>query len=574
VSPRTLFFDVPHSLLRPTNDATRRAAPFALIIAVCALTPAVPHSPAPDSRLWLAAGFLIAAMFAIGQFGVVTRRAAFVDAAPLLLAPIVALLRAADGAGYSGFAPLLMLPILWYALYGTGRLLAVATAEAAITLLAPIVVVGAPDYPGSTLRGTLLLLAVMTSLGLIVQRLLTAAQAAHAKSAADAARFHGVFEYAPVGMALSEGAIDATTSFTLVNRTLCALLGRTPEALVGSTLSDLVHHQDLDDLVAHVSRGDGEPVEIRFVHRAGHIVWASLSCMSLRDAATAGTRYAWQIDDVTAQRAADASMLDMLDTERRTARALRDSEREQRQLLASISHDLRTPITAALGFAELLADGEYGGLSPTQQHTADVITRSLSNLSRIINELVVIGPELAGDESGPQERVMIAELVDDAIQMVSIQASLRNQSIRWNRDAAVDLCVHGDAVRLSRVFSNLLTNAVKFSPVDGKIGVRAAREGNDVVISVSDSGRGIAPVDQERIFERFYRAPHDTTDPTVRGSGLGLAIVKAIVSQHGGAVSLRSALGRGTTFTVRLPAVSRAAVSPVVARTADRSTLV
>lgn len=554
MSPRTVFFALPHGAPRRASEATRRAAPFALIIALCALSPAIPHSPAPYPHFWLAAGVVLATMFAIGQFGAVTGRRRLVQAAPLLLAPAVALLRAADGNAYSGFAPLLMLPILWYALYGSRRLLAVATAEAALTLVAPIVLVGGSQYPASTTRGALLLLGVMASLGVIVQRLIATARAAHERSAADAARFHGVFEYAPVGMALSEGAIEAGTRFTLVNRSLCALLGRTPEALVGTALRDVVHHNDLPTLLTHATRADGEPVEVRFVHRAGHIVWSSVSCMLLGDGET-GLRHAWQIDDVTAQRASDASVLDMLDSERRTAHALRTSEREQRQLLASISHDLRTPITAALGFAELLADGEYGALTAEQQHTAEVITRSLGNLSRIINELVVIGPELARDESGPHKQVSIAELVEDAIQMVSIQASLRDQSIRWDRDKAGELCVLGDQVRLSRVLSNLLTNAVKFSPVGGQISVRAAREGSDAVIAVRDSGCGIALADQERIFERFYRAPHDTTDPTVRGSGLGLAIVKAIVVQHGGSISLRSTPGAGATFTVRLPAL-------------------
>jgi signal transduction histidine kinase len=100
---------------------------------------------------------------------------------------------------------------------------------------------------------------------------------------------------------------------------------------------------------------------------------------------------------------------------------------------------------------------------------------------------------------------------------------------------------------------NLLGNAVKFSPVGGTITVGLRGAARAVLITISDSGAGIPSVDQQRIFERFYRAPRETGDPTIRGSGLGLAIVKAIVTQHGGTIDVESHPGQGATFTVRLP---------------------
>jgi signal transduction histidine kinase len=199
----------------------------------------------------------------------------------------------------------------------------------------------------------------------------------------------------------------------------------------------------------------------------------------------------------------------------------------------------------------MLADGEYGEMTPSQQRTTEVISRSLTNLSRIINELVVIGPELARNDV-PAGRAEVRALIDDAVHMVGIHAAMRNQTVLCTGDTD-GLVVTGDEALLNRVFVNLLGNAVKFTPVGGTVTIAVEQDGELLAISVSDTGSGIPVAEQERIFERFYRAPQETNDPITRGSGLGLAIVKAIVTQHGGDVTLSSKPGHGATFTVRLP---------------------
>jgi PAS domain S-box-containing protein len=366
------------------------------------------------------------------------------------------------------------------------------------------------------------------------------------------ARFRAIFEHAPVGMALTSGDVTAASCLTMVNRSLCALIGRDDVALRSTALSELVHAADLSELLEHAREASGEPREVRLIDGAGRAVWASVSCAApqLPDHVMDGQRV-WQFDDVTADRAAAETMMELLDAERRTAQALRTTERQHRQLLAAISHDLRTPITAALGYAEMLADGEYGQMTTSQQRTAEVISRSLTNLSRIINELVVIGPELARKDV-PAGRVQVRRLLDDAVHMVAIQAAIRDQTVVRNGDPT-GLVVNGDEALLNRVLVNLLGNAVKFTPVGGTITVSVEPAEERLAISVTDTGAGIPPAEQERIFERFYRAPQETNDPLTRGSGLGLAIVKAIISQHGGEVTLHSTPGRGATFTVWLP---------------------
>jgi PAS domain S-box-containing protein len=530
----------------------RRAAPFVVLLLLCAISPAVPHDPPPQGRWWIVAGVVLAVALCVGELGVRRASAGLIAAAPLLVIPAVQLLRAADGNAFSGFNAMLMLPILWYALYGTRTQLLSAIAGAAGVLLLPLVLIGAPEYPGYTTRGVLLLLVVMAALGLTVQQLVGATLAAVRRAHTNTGRFRAIFQHAPVGMALTAGEVTPTCRLTMVNRSLCALLGRDDATLRNAVLRELVHPADLEKLLACARQPSGDAREVRLVDRAGRTVWTSVSCVALQlaDPAMDG-QLIWQFDDITAERASAETVMDLLEAERRASHALRSTERQHRELLAAISHDLRTPITAALGYAEMLADGEYGEMTPSQQRTTEVISRSLTNLSRIINELVVIGPELARNDV-PAGRAEVRALIDDAVHMVGIHAAMRNQTVLCTGDTD-GLVVTGDEALLNRVFVNLLGNAVKFTPVGGTVTIAVEQDGELLAISVSDTGSGIPVAEQERIFERFYRAPQETNDPITRGSGLGLAIVKAIVTQHGGDVTLSSKPGHGATFTVRLP---------------------
>ena len=204
----------------------RRAAPFVVVTSLCALSPAVPHTPPPDGRWWLAAGLVLLAAFAVGAAGVRWAAPGLLMAGPLLVVPAVQLLRAADGNAYSGFAAMLVLPILWYALYGARRLLITAICGAAAVLLLPLVLVGAPDYPASTTRGVVLLLVVMAALGLTVQQLVGATRTAVGDANTNTARFRAIFEHAPIGMALTSGEVNPASCLTMVNRSLCALVRR------------------------------------------------------------------------------------------------------------------------------------------------------------------------------------------------------------------------------------------------------------------------------------------------------------------------------------------------------------
>lgn len=444
-------------------------------------------------------------------------------------------------------------PALRFARLGRAPLAACAVALAALVLILPPVLVGTPVTPLLSARGAAAFAVIAAGAALLLHRLSAASRRKSLLAQASAELFRAVLAGAPVGIALVEGDISANTRFRVVNRALCATLGRSDDELRTLPLADLVHPDDLPALLRHAAHSRGGAVELRLLARSHRVVWAEVSGARL-SSTTGPAQSVWQIRDVTADRAADNELLQVLESERAAADTLRSLDRQHRELLSSISHDLRTPITAALGYAELLAEGDFGPLTGPQQKTIDIVARSLTNLSRIISELTVIAPELTRD-SLPLATLSVESVIDDAVQMVALQAALRNQVIVRHRDADSELFVTGDEVRLGRAVVNLLTNAVKFTPEGGTVEVAVRRAGDEVAISIVDDGDGIPAEDQHRIFDRFYRAPRATDDGQTTGSGLGLAIVKAIAVQHGGSIELASAPGEGATFTLRLPAL-------------------
>jgi signal transduction histidine kinase len=145
----------------------------------------------------------------------------------------------------------------------------------------------------------------------------------------------------------------------------------------------------------------------------------------------------------------------------------------------------------------------------------------------------------------------VAEAIEDAVELYEDVA--QEKGIVLTLACPPDLVVHADRRRLRQVLANLVDNAVKYTPPSGRVAIDARREGEDVVVAVSDTGPGIAAEDRERIWERLYRGDQSRSE---RGLGLGLSLVRAIVQAHGGSVSVDSTPGQGARFIVRLPAVA------------------
>ncbi|GAA1124714.1 HAMP domain-containing sensor histidine kinase [Nocardioides aquiterrae] len=242
---------------------------------------------------------------------------------------------------------------------------------------------------------------------------------------------------------------------------------------------------------------------------------------------------------------------------RRTVRELAQSRAalaEAHQVLRAVSHDLRTPLAAVIGFTELLLDDE---LSPAQRELAERVMRAARAMTSLTGELVeAVALGAAPVRFDPVNLALVARHVVTRHQML---ASPRGVRVVLDKDPSKDAptVVRGDEAKLERVVENLVSNAVKFSPDGGEVRVVLSEDANGVEIRVRDEGPGIAADEMEDIFVPFHRAPGAATVP---GVGLGLTIVKRITEHHGGRVHVESAPGAGATFVVRLPSTDEGVV--------------
>jgi signal transduction histidine kinase len=232
--------------------------------------------------------------------------------------------------------------------------------------------------------------------------------------------------------------------------------------------------------------------------------------------------------------------------------ALREVARLKDEFLGQVSHELRTPLTIIHGYAELIADGHVPDESVVRA-TAQQIHASSALMTRLVDDLLDTSRLDAGRIELKPERV---ELVPWLARTTAAfgQATPSHRVIADLPDRKDLPPVRVDLDRLGQVMNNLLSNAVRYSGPGSEIRVAAhVFDAARVEILVSDHGAGIAPDDCERIFEKFYRGKHGST-LAVRGAGLGLAVARSLVEAHGGEIGVRSTLGQGSTFWVRLPA--------------------
>jgi PAS domain S-box-containing protein len=234
-------------------------------------------------------------------------------------------------------------------------------------------------------------------------------------------------------------------------------------------------------------------------------------------------------------------------------------DRMKDEFVGTVSHELRTPLTSIKGFVELMADGDAGPLTETQREFLQVAARNADRLGELINDLL----DMSRIES---QRLQIrTEPVDLSVVLAEVAASFRVQAytkgLTFREGYANAPKVAGDAPRLVQVFSNLVSNAIKYTP-SGEIGIVAAAMDARVEVIVHDSGIGLTEEEQAQLFTRFFRG----RDPVVvqaGGTGLGLVIAKAIVQRHHGTIRVESQPGQGTRFRVVLPAWPEQAANAV-----------
>jgi PAS domain S-box-containing protein len=218
------------------------------------------------------------------------------------------------------------------------------------------------------------------------------------------------------------------------------------------------------------------------------------------------------------------------------------------QFVATVSHELRTPLAAMDGWLHILLDGEPGPLNDDQQRFLTTVKRNSDRLMRLVGDLLLIGQMDAGRFTLDLADVDLAELAGETVAL--FEGAAAEKGIELTADTGARAMVHGDRLRLGQLLSNLVSNAVKFTPEGGQVRVRVGEQDATCHVEVTDSGIGIPAAERAHLFERFYRA---STATGTAGSGLGLAISKAIAEAHGGTIRIADSSGSGTRFVVDIP---------------------
>ena len=233
---------------------------------------------------------------------------------------------------------------------------------------------------------------------------------------------------------------------------------------------------------------------------------------------------------------------------------LERANRARTDFLANVSHELRTPLTAILGFTELLARGIDGPLNPRQHEDAATILASSQRLLELVDDLIDLSRVEADRVELDTRPIDLGQLLADAIEGIRPRAG--EKGILLVLDPIPDpLIVEADTARVRTILFHLLGNAIKFTPARGSVRASGSLEASTdeqpamAKIDIVDSGVGIAPDDQERIFEKFQRLG----GPEQTGTGLGLTIARELARLHGGSLTLDSTLGLGSRFSLRLP---------------------
>ena len=385
---------------------------------------------------------------------------------------------------------------------------------------------------------------------------------AHADKRNADARFRALFELAPNGIAM----LDSEFVFADANPAFCQLLGCKREAIVGRALQDIVavgHETQLGELKTALTKDRNWQGVMRVPQACGAL--AETEWQVTRDPGT-GACIAI-ISDITARRQLEIEREHALAGEQAARAEAERSNHLKDEFLATLSHELRNPLNAILGWAEVLR--RTPNLSPAILRGVEAIERNSRVQAHLISDLL----DFAGIRFGKMrlEKRLIdpSQALRAAIEVVLMDAQTKGVAIHV-RQLEQRPSLIGDEARLQQVFWNLLTNAIKFTAKGGRIDIAARLDGNHFEVTIADTGSGISPDFLPRLFDRFSQQDSGSAK-NFSGLGIGLTIVRHLVTMHGGTISVASqGLGHGSSFTVRLPMAERDADTPSVA---DRTAL-
>jgi len=368
-----------------------------------------------------------------------------------------------------------------------------------------------------------------------------------------------LFDLSAIGMA----KVSSEGKYLRVNRKYCQMLGYSEHELLQLTLYDVTHPDDREASVAKVNSSfNGEPeeysIEKRYVRKDGETIWALVNWTIVRDAEGHPLHSVANIQDITARKQAEAEREELLVRERAARETAEAATRSKDEFLAVVSHELRSPLNAILGYAALL---RYGGMDAQEvTHAVEVIERSGKAQAHLIDDLLDTARIISGKLRLVVGPVDLVSVIEESVQTIRPAAEAKGVLLGANLPSEIGQ-ITGDSVRLQQIVWNLLSNAIKFTPQGGRVEARLERVDPHIRITVSDTGKGISPDFLPYVFNRFHQS--DTSSVRRHGGlGLGLALTKYLVELHGGTIEAESAgEALGATFKVTLPV--RAVATPI-----------
>ncbi|HEY6116053.1 MAG TPA: ATP-binding protein [Candidatus Dormibacteraeota bacterium] len=357
-----------------------------------------------------------------------------------------------------------------------------------------------------------------------------------------------IFERSPIGIA----RIGGDGELLEANSALLHILEQDEETMRMSGWPDLLRAYDQAAGRQHRAPflgaiGEASTLQVRAATGAGNWLWLQLTATSIPDATGAPEHILVMVEDVTAVRETSDRLNEALDAQRQANIDLAKLDRTKSEFLSIVSHEFRTALTGIQGFSELIRDGGLEG--DEVKAYGGYIFNDAHRVNRLITDMLDLDRMESGRMSMRSGDVDINDVLMEAISRAAPSAT----SVEFKSDLDPRLpIVVGDRDRLIQVVSNIVNNAVKYSPDGGTVTISSRVEGRFALISVTDTGLGIPPDEIGHVFERFRRVRSGAAQ-SIPGTGLGLTIVKQIVEMHGGKIWVESAVGHGSSFHFTIP---------------------
>jgi len=364
---------------------------------------------------------------------------------------------------------------------------------------------------------------------------------------------------------------DAKTGIIIdCNRAACELVGREKSELVGKHQRNIHPPEKIEvefstTFKQHLKEKEGQVLETQVITKRGEIKDVSIKAnlfevrgkkvlqgifRDITERKRVEEELKARVKDLEKSRSAMIYLLKDMDRARkelkRAYEELEALDLLKDEFLAMTAHELKTPLTSMHSLARQMSDRDLGELNEKQEKALGIISRGVERLGGSIEKILEISRLESGRMELNKEKIQLASLIQDVVEQMKPMARLKK--ITLTQRITKLLSIEADERRMGTVLTNLIENAIKFTPEGGEVTVEAKQKGNKVLVQVRDTGIGIAKKDFPKLFTKFFQVDH-----TKSGAGLGLSICRMLVEAHGGKIRCESEVGKGSTFSFTLP---------------------